>query len=152
MFKNLIQRWELFATLAIFLFGFSVFSRKVVFNNNSYSSSIFFFMLFSGIFFIMSSCYIYYNEKTEIMKFYKNKRDVFIITLASFLFVSGIIIKNKAFQLAPNAAYVDAYMEPFKTALIYLLSILLLSTAFKPKSLIGLAIAIIGIVILIKNQ
>ena len=86
------------------------------------------------------------------MKFCKNKKDIYIISLASFLFVLGIIIKNKAFQLAPNAAYVDAYMEPFKTALIYLLSILLLSTAFKPKSLIGLTIAIIGVVILIKNQ
>ena len=52
---NVLNRWETFSTLAIFLFGFSVLSRKYLFNNNDYESTIFFFMLSTSILLAISS-------------------------------------------------------------------------------------------------
>ena len=43
------------------------------------------------------------------------------------MLASIIIIKNKTYQLSPNAAYVEVYTEPIKIMLVYIMSVLFLS-------------------------
>ena len=150
--SNLLNSWEIFSTLAIFLFGFSILIRKLLFNSNDYESTIFFFMLFTSILLLISCIIFYQKDNSIIYRFCKNKKNIFLGILAAILFVSGILIKNKAYKLSPNAAYVEVYMEPLKIMLIYLISILFLSTTFNPKAALGLGISLLGIYMLVKNQ
>ena len=149
---NVLNRWETFSTLAIFLFGFSVLSRKYLFNNNDYESTIFFFMLSTSILLAISSIAFYQKDNTILDRFCKSKKNILFGILAAILFVGGILIKNKAYKLSPNAAYVEVYMEPLKIMLVYIVSILFLSAKFNPISALGLCISLVGIYILIKNQ
>ena len=149
---NLFNSWEFFSTLAIFFFGFSVLTRKLLFNNNDFESAMFFFMMFASIFLAMSCAFFYKQDNTILKRYCKNKKNIFIGILAAMLYVGGIIIKNKAYQLSPNAAYVEVYTEPIKIMLVYIMSVLFLSATFNPISVIGLSIALVGIYIIVKNQ
>ena len=81
-----------------------------------------------------------------------DNNNLLVLFISATLFITGIIVKNKAFKLSPNAGYVDVYMEPFKTLLVYFGSIIALSAVFKVKVLIGIVIALVGIVIMVLNQ
>ena len=150
--KKLFNKWEFFSTLAIFLFGFSIITRKMLYEKNDFQSTVFFFMLFTSIFLALSCGVFYKQDKNIFKKYCKNKTNIIIGITAAMLYVGGIIVKNKAYQLSPNAAYVDVFNEPIKIMLVYIISVLFLSAKFNPASALGLAIALVGIYIIVKNQ
>ena len=87
---------------------------------------------------------------------FKNKKNINTIIL--FTFISSlcvslvIIIKTKAYELTKNMSYVDLLTQPLKIIFLYLFSIMVFGTVFKPIILLGILLALSGIVIVLKNQ
>ena len=151
--KQYYDRWEYYSTISIFLFGFSVLLRKYFFDQQkNYETSAFYFILFVGIISLLSCCTMYYRNPNIMKGVNNDNNNLLVLFISATLFITGIIVKNKAFKLSPNAGYVDVYMEPFKTLLVYFGSIIALSAVFKVKALIGIVIALVGIVIMVLNQ
>ena len=96
---------------------------------------------------------MYNKEKDNLFKDKKNGKTIVFVTFISSLSVAlAIIIKTKAYEISPNMSYVDVLMEPTKIILLYLFSILVFGTVFKPVVLIGIMLTLIGIIIVLKNQ
>ena len=97
--------------------------------------------------------YLYKKEKDNLFKDKKNGKTILFITFISSLSVAiAIIIKTKAYEVTPNMSYVDVLMEPTKIILLYLFSILVFGTVFKPVVLLGIIFVLTGILIVLKNQ
>jgi len=151
---NLYDKWEFHTTIALFLFTTSVIIRKLLFNNNCELHDYLFIKLLSiGIFSLLASFIIYFIYKDKLLKDKKNNKNIVLVSaLVSFLIVNGIIFKSKGYYLVENVAVLDVYLEPSKIILLFFASYFLLNTAFNIKILFGILLAILGMIIIIKNQ
>lgn len=151
---NLYDKWEFHTTIALFLFTTSVIIRKFIFNDKCELHDFLFIHLSTiGIFSLLVAVIIYFIYKDKLLKDEKNnKKIVLVSSLVSFLIVAGIIFKNKGYYLVENVVVLDGYMEPSKIILLFFASYFFLNTAFSIKILFGILLAIMGMIIIIKNQ
>ena len=151
---KLLERWEFYTTIALFLFVTSVIMRKSLFNAKcKFHDFLFVNLMSTGIISILFSFIIYLLYKDNLLKDKKNNKKLITITsLASLAIVFGIIVKNKGYYLVNNVAVLDGFMEPSKVILLFFASYFLLNTKFNIKTLFGILLAICGMVIILKNQ
>ena len=151
---KLLERWEFYTTIALFLFVTSVIMRKSLFNDKcKFHDFLFVNLMSTGIISILFSFIIYLLYKDDLLKDKKNNKKLITITsLASLAIVFGIIVKNKGYYLVNNVAVLDGFMEPSKVILLFFASYFLLNTKFNIKTLFGILLAICGMVIILKNQ
>lgn len=151
---KLLERWEFYTTIALFLFVTSVIMRKSLFNSKcKFHDFLFVNLMSTGIISILFSFIIYLLYKDNLLKDKKNNKKLITITsLASLAIVFGIIVKNKGYYLVNNVAVLDGFMEPSKVILLFFASYFLLNTKFNIKTLFGILLAICGMVIILKNQ
>ena len=148
------ESWELYTIVSLFFLTISVITRKYLFNLKcNFNDVLFFYLLFLILFYILVLIYLYNKEKNNLFKDKKNGNTIIFVTFISSLSVAlAIIIKTKAYQLTSNMSYVDVLMEPTKIILLYLFSILIFGTVFKPIVLLGIIFVLTGILIVLKNQ
>mgnify|MGYP003989774469 CR=1 FL=1 len=151
---NLYDKWEFHTIIALLLFVSSVIIRKYLFNNKcNFNDFLFVYLLMMGIFAIFFSFFIYYIYKDNLFKDKKNNKKIILVTtLVSFLVILGIIFKSKGYYLVDNVAVLDGFMEPSKIILLFFASYFLLNTKFNIRILFGILVAILGMIIIIKNQ
>ena len=148
------ESWELYTIVSLFFLTISVITRKYLFNLKcNFNDVLFFYLLFLVLFYILVLIYMYNKEKDNLFKDKKNGKTIVFVTFISSLSVAlAIIIKTKAYEISPNMSYVDVLMEPTKIILLYLFSILIFGTVFKPIVLLGIIFVLSGIIIVLKNQ
>jgi len=148
------KSWEFYTIFALLLILINVVAKKHLFNLKCYFYDvIFFYSFFLIVFYSLFLIFLYNKKKDILFKDKKNFSTILSLTfLASFCLGMGIIIKTKAYELVSNVSYVDMLMEPSKIILLYLFSIMVFGTIFKPIILIGILLALSGIIIILKNQ
>tara|TARA_B110000008_G_scaffold279885_1_gene329328 strand:+ start:6793 stop:7296 length:504 start_codon:yes stop_codon:yes gene_type:complete len=148
------KSWELYTIISLFFLTISVITRKYLFNLKcNFNDVLFFYLLFLIFFYILVLIYLYNKEKDNLFKDKKNGKTIMVVTFIASLSVAiAIIIKTKAYEITPNMSYVDVLMEPTKIILLYLFSIFVFGTVFKPVVLIGIMLTLTGILIVLKNQ
>lgn len=151
---DLYNKWEFHTTIALLLFVVSVIIRKYLFNSKcDFHDFLFIYILMTGLFSLFISFIIYHIYKDKLFKDKKNNKKIILITtLVSFLVVIGIIFKSKGYYLVDNVAVLDGFMEPTKIILLFFASYFLLNTKFNIRILFGILLAMLGMVIIIKNQ
>lgn len=149
-----MKSWELYTFISLFFLTISVISRKYLFNLKcNFNDVLFFYSLFLILFYSLFLIYFYNKEKNNLFKDKKNKNTILFVTfIASFSVGFTMIIKTKAYELVSNMSYADALMEPSKIILLYLFSVLVFGTMFKPIILLGILLSLSGIIIILKNQ
>jgi len=148
------KSWEIYTLISLFIGTMSVITRKYLFNLKcNFNDVLFFYLLFFILFYSIFLIYLYKKEKDNLFKDKKNGKTILFITFISSLSMAiAIIIKTKAYELTPNVSYVDVLMQPTKIILLYLFSILVFGTVFKPVVLLGIIFVLTGILIVLKNQ
>lgn len=148
------KSWELYTIISLFFLTISVITRKYLFNLKcNFNDVLFFYLLFLILFYSIFLIYLYKKEKDNLFKDKKNGKTIMVVTFIASLSVAiAIIIKTKAYEITPNMSYVDVLMEPTKIILLYLFSIFVFGTVFKPVVLIGIMLTLTGILIVLKNQ
>lgn len=150
---KLLERWEFYTTIALFLFVTSVIMRKSLFNAKcKFHDFLFVNLMSTGIISIFFAFIIYLLYKDDLLKDKNNKKLITVTSLASLVIIFGIIVKNKGYYLVNNVAVLDGFMEPSKVILLFFASYFLLNTKFNIKTLFGILLAICGMVIILKNQ
>ena len=149
-----VNSWELYSLLYLFFILVSIITRKHLVNIKcNYKDVLFFYILFLIIFLSIILIYLYNKEKDNLFKNKKNMNTIILFTFISSLCVSlVIIIKTKAYELTKNMSYVDLLTQPLKIIFLYLFSIMVFGTVFKPIIVLGILLALSGIVIVLKNQ
>ena len=149
-----VNSFELYLLLYLFFILVSIITRKHLFNIKcNYKDVLFFYILFLIIFLSIILIYLYNKEKDNLFKNKKNMNTIIFFTFISSLCVSiVIIIKTKAYELTKNMSYVDLLTEPLKIIFLYLFSIMVFGTVFKPIILLCILLSLSGIVIVLKNQ
>ena len=148
------KSWEFYTLISLVFLTISIISRKYLFNLKcNFNDVLFFYSLFLILFYSLFLIYFYNKEKSNLFKDKKNKNTILFFTfIASFSVGFTMIIKTKAYELVSNMSYVDALMEPSKIILLYLFSVLVFGTIFKPIILLGILLALSGIIIILKYQ
>jgi hypothetical protein len=148
------KSWEFYTIFALALVLINVVAKKHLFNLKcGFYDVIFFYSFFLIVFYSLFLIFLYNKKKDILFKDKKNFSTILSLTfLASFCLGMGIVIKTKAYELTPNMAYVDVLMEPTKIILLYLFSIFVFGTLFKPVVFLGIILTLSGIIIVLKNQ
>jgi hypothetical protein len=152
--KSLLNSWEIYALLALVCFLSSITLRKYIFNKScNYCDYIFVFSLSLFIFSFFSLFAIKNIYKKELFK--KNSFfdvNTFLIFISTFLLLAGLFFKIKGYQLVPNIALIDGFMEPLKVISLFFISYLFFNTGFNLKVLSGIILSAIGVIVIIKNK
>jgi hypothetical protein len=148
------KSWELYTIIALVLVIINVVAKKHLFNLKcSFYDVIFFYAFFLIVFYSLFLIFLYNKKKDILFKDKKNFKTILFFTfIASFTIGMGVLYKTKAYELVSNMSYVDALMEPSKIILLYLFSIMVFGTMFKPIISLGILLALTGIIIILKNQ
>jgi len=148
------KSWELYTIIALLLVIINVVAKKHLFNLKcNFYDVIFFYAFFLVVFYSLFLIFLYNDKKDILFKDKKNFKTILSFTfISSFCLGVGVIYKTKAYELVSNMSYVDALMEPSKIILLYLFSVLVFGTMFKPMILLGILLALSGIIIILKNQ
>ena len=152
--KELLNKWEFYAILAGFVFSLSIATRKYLFNLNYKFEEVFLITIITlAIIYTIYAIWIY-NHNNTLFK-YDNKSLFKLISigiLSAVILSIGVYCRNKSYQLVPNAAYSASIIDTLKILLVFILSIVFLSSKFNFKALAGILFSIVGIYILITNQ
>jgi drug/metabolite transporter (DMT)-like permease len=148
------ETWEKYALFALLLFTIPAIIQKHLFNLKCKFYDVIFMYIFFVIIAYSIILLVLYNYKKKVL--FKDKKKFKLITymslFAAFLMCLGVVCKIKAYELVNNISYVHVLMDPPKIILLYLFSILIFGTIFKPITLLGIILAVTGILIVLKNQ
>ena len=151
--NHITNHWEYFTVIsAICIILLTVLRKKLFEDKFSFISVGFISFISMGIFYLLAACYFYCKNKIQINKDLKNKKLIFIATLAGFFGVLGVIAKLKANQMVKNVAYMRTLLDTIIIISTFIASILFLSAKFKFMPFIGILITISGIWVMLKFQ
>tara|TARA_Y100000591_G_scaffold28959_1_gene21562 strand:- start:432 stop:887 length:456 start_codon:yes stop_codon:yes gene_type:complete len=147
-----LNRWEFYSIVALMFFLFSITIRKFVFNNKyKYCDYIFFYSFATFVISFIAMIFIYCMYKNELFK-EKVSNKTYLVFASSILVFIGILFKIKGYELVPNVAVLDGFMEPLKVISLFAISYLFLSTGLNLKVLSGIILSAIGVIVIIKHQ
>ena len=151
--NHITDYWECFAIFAATCIISLTLIRKKIFEYKfSYMSVAFISFITLAFFYILSACYIYKTHKHKIQHEIKNKKLIFMISLASLAGVIAVASLIKATQMVNNVAYMRTFVDTIIILSMYVLSLLFLSAKFKFIPFIGILLSLSGIWIMIKYQ
>ena len=152
--KELLNKWEFYAVIAGFVFSLSISTRKYLFDLKYKFEEVFIITFISAAFFYtIYAIWIYKTNKTLFK--YDNRSLLKLISigiLSGLIIALGVYCRNKSYQLVLNPAYSASIIDTLKILLVFILSVLFLSSKFNYKALAGILFSIVGIYILITNQ
>ena len=150
---HITNYWECFTVLsAVCIILLTILRKKLFDDKFSFISVGFISFVSMGIFYLLTACVFYYKNKVQINKDMKNKKLIFIASLAGFLGVLGVILKLKANQMVKNVAYMRTLLDTIVIISTFVASIVYLSSEFKLMPFIGIIISISGIWIMLRYQ
>ena len=150
---HITNYWECFTVLsAVCIILLTILRKKLFDDKFSFISVGFISFVSMGIFYLLTACVFYYKNKVQINKDMKNKKLIFIASLAGFLGVLGVILKLKANQMVKNVAYMRTLLDTIVIISTFVASIVFLSSEFKLMPFIGIIISISGIWIMLRYQ
>ena len=152
--KELLNKWEFYALIAGIVFSMSITTRKYLFNLNYKFEEVFLITIITlAIIYTLYAIWIY--KHYDNLFNYNNEslfKLVSIGVLSAIILSLGVYCRNKSYQLVPNPAYSASIIDTLKILLVFILSVLFLSSKFNFKALSGILFSIVGIYILITNQ
>lgn len=152
--KELLNKWEFYAVIAGFVFSLSILTRKYLFNLNYKFEEVFLIIIITlAVIYTIYAIWVYKNNKTLFK--YDNRSLLKLISIgviSAIILSLGVYCRNKSYQLVPNPAYSASIIDTLKILLVFILSVLFLSSKFNFKALAGILFSIVGIYILITNQ
>ena len=144
--------WEFYSIVALMFFLFSITIRKFVFNSKyKYCDYIFFYSFATFVISFIAMIFIYCMYKNELFK-EKVSNKTYLVFASSILVFIGILFKIKGYELVPNVAVLDGFMEPLKVISLFAISYLFLSTGLNLRVLSGIILSAIGVIVIIKHQ
>ena len=147
-----LNRWEFYSIVALMFFLFSITIRKFVFNSKyKYCDYIFFYSFATFVISFIAMIFIYCMYKNELFKEKVSNKTYLVFASSIFVFV-GILFKIKGYELVPNVAVLDGFMEPLKVISLFAISYLFLSTGLNLRVLSGIILSAIGVIVIIKHQ
>ena len=129
-------------------------TRKYLFDLKYKFEEVFIITFISAAFFYTIYAIWVYKNNNTLFKYDNGSllKLISIGTLSGLIISIGVYCRNKSYQLVPNPAYSASIIDTFKILLVFILSIVFLSSNFNFKALSGILFSIIGIYILITNQ
>ena len=144
------MNWFFFAFLGAVTVAISFFLRKAILLKHNVRSLLFY--MYSGTitsaFFLLL---ILWNKEKKNILSYENKIKILAFISGAILPVA-VYLNNSSLKLVSNPAYTSITFAVFKTLILLSLSIYLLNLPYNKMTLLGVAFALTGVVLIILNE
>ena len=144
------MHWSIFAIFAAIIIAISFFLRKQILQKHSIYNLLFYLyfgILISGFIMLMI---IKDKNKDGFKKFDTKTKGLAILSGAILPF--AIYCISRSLITVKNPAYTGITFAVFKTLILLLLSIYLLNSPYNKMTLLGVAFALTGVVLIILNE
>tara|TARA_Y100000768_G_C23923651_1_gene656318 strand:+ start:523 stop:969 length:447 start_codon:yes stop_codon:yes gene_type:complete len=148
-----MKLWILLSLLGTITTSFRIVAYKYLSNTNYDNITI---LLFSFVLMgIISLLLLLYNKKNysknDLLNILTNKKSIIFITVFSIISLSNVVILQTAIKLTPNISYTFAIIN-LNIILVLLGSCLFFNQEINYKSLLGIILSLIGVLLITLNS
>jgi len=148
-----MKLWILLSFLGTITTSFRIVAYKYLSNTNYDNITI---LLFSFVLMgIISLLLLLYNKKNysknDLINILTNKKSIIFITVFSIISLSNVVILQTAIKLTPNISYTHAIIN-LNIILVLLGSCLFFNQKINYKTLLGIILSLIGVLLITLNS
>tara|TARA_Y100000389_G_scaffold201368_1_gene243929 strand:+ start:732 stop:1178 length:447 start_codon:yes stop_codon:yes gene_type:complete len=148
-----MKLWILLSFLVTITTSFRIVAYKYLSNTNYDNITI---LLFSFVLMgIISLLLLLYNKKNysknDLINILTNKKSIIFITVFSIISLSNVVILQTAIKLTPNISYTHAIIN-LNIILVLLGSCLFFNEKINYKTLLGIILSLIGVLLITLNS